>query len=50
MNVIIKKVLHFGVMNVWLQLHYETTDGETFTIATTRPELIPAIVCIFVKS
>ena len=30
-------------------LNYETTDGEKFTIATTRPELIPAIVCIFVN-
>lgn len=30
-------------------LNYETTDGETFTIATTRPELIPAIVCVFVN-
>ena len=30
-------------------IKYETTDGETFTIATTRPELIPAIVCIFVN-
>ena len=24
-------------------------DGETFTIATTRPELLPAIVCVFVN-
>lgn len=24
-------------------------DGEEFTIATTRPELIPAIVCVFVN-
>lgn len=30
-------------------LNYETTDGETFMIGTTRPELIPAIVCIFVN-
>ena len=30
-------------------LDYETTDGERFTIATTRPELIPAIVCVFVN-
>ena len=30
-------------------LNYETTDGEKFTIATTRPELIPAIVCVFVN-
>ncbi len=30
-------------------LEYETTDGEKFTIATTRPELIPAIVCVFVN-
>ncbi len=30
-------------------INYSTTDGETFTIATTRPELIPAIVCIFVN-
>ena len=30
-------------------LNYETTDGEIFTIATTRPELIPAIVCVFVN-
>ena len=24
-------------------------DGEVFTIATTRPELLPAIVCVFVN-
>ena len=30
-------------------INYETTDGEFFTIATTRPELIPAIVSIFVN-
>ena len=30
-------------------INYETTDGEIFTIATTRPELIPAIVCVFVN-
>ena len=24
-------------------------DGEEFTIATTRPELLPAIVCVFVN-
>lgn len=30
-------------------INYETTDGELFTIATTRPELIPAIVSIFVN-
>lgn len=30
-------------------INYETTDGDVFTIATTRPELIPAIVCIFVN-
>ena len=30
-------------------LNFETTDGEIFTIATTRPELIPAIVSIFVN-
>ena len=30
-------------------INYETTDGELFTIATTRPELIPAIVCVFVN-
>ena len=30
-------------------INYETTDGEIFTIATTRPELIPAIVSIFVN-
>ena len=30
-------------------INYSTTDGEVFTIATTRPELIPAIVCIFVN-
>ena len=30
-------------------INYATTDGEVFTIATTRPELIPAIVCIFVN-
>ncbi len=30
-------------------INYETTDKEIFTIATTRPELIPAIVSIFVN-
>lgn len=30
-------------------INYSTTDGEVFTIATTRPELIPAIVCVFVN-
>ena len=30
-------------------INYSTTDGEIFTIATTRPELIPAIVCVFVN-
>ena len=30
-------------------INYETTDKETFTIATTRPELIPAIVAIFIN-
>ena len=30
-------------------LNFETTDKETFTIATTRPELIPAIVAIFIN-
>ena len=30
---------------------FETVeDGEKFTIATTRPELMPAIVCVFVNS
>ena len=31
-------------------VNFETVeDGEKFTIATTRPELIPAIVCVFVN-
>ena len=30
-------------------INFETTEGELFTIATTRPELIPAIVCIFIN-
>ena len=30
-------------------INYETIDGELFTIATTRPELIPAIVSIFIN-
>ena len=30
-------------------INYETIEGEKFTIATTRPELIPAIVCVFVN-
>ena len=30
-------------------INFETTDNDTFTIATTRPELIPAIVCIFIN-
>jgi len=29
-------------------LNFKTEGGELFTIATTRPELIPAIVCVFV--
>ena len=32
-------------------VNFETVeDGEKFTIATTRPELMPAIVCVFVNS
>ncbi len=31
-------------------VNFETVeDGEIFTIATTRPELMPAIVCVFVN-
>lgn len=31
-------------------LNFKTVeDGEEFTIATTRPELLPAIVCVFVN-
>ncbi len=30
-------------------LTFKTTKGEPFAIATTRPELLPAIVCIFVN-
>ena len=31
-------------------INFETVeDGEKFTIATTRPELLPAIVCVFVN-
>lgn len=30
-------------------VNFKTTEGETFTIATTRPELLPAIVCVFVN-
>ena len=30
-------------------LNFKTEGGELFTIATTRPELIPAIVCVFVN-
>jgi len=30
-------------------INFKTEDGEVFTIATTRPELIPAIVCVFVN-
>lgn len=31
-------------------VNFETVeDGEKFTIATTRPELLPAIVCVFVN-
>lgn len=31
-------------------IHFETVeDKEKFTIATTRPELLPAIVCVFVN-
>ena len=37
------------VKTMFNYINYETTDGETFTIATTRPELIPAIVCVFVN-
>ena len=34
---------------VFNYINFKTDDGETFTIATTRPELIPAIVCVFVN-
>ncbi|MBO4246144.1 MAG: valine--tRNA ligase [Bacilli bacterium] len=37
------------IQTMFNYINYETTDGETFTIATTRPELIPAIVCVFVN-
>ena len=30
-------------------INFKTEDGETFTIATTRPELLPAIVSVFVN-
>ena len=30
-------------------INFKTEDDEAFTIATTRPELIPAIVCVFVN-
>ncbi len=30
-------------------INFKTDDNETFTIATTRPELIPAIVAVFVN-
>ena len=30
-------------------LNFKTEDGEIFTIGTTRPELIPAIVCVFIN-
>lgn len=30
-------------------VNFKTTDGEVFTIATTRPELLPAIVSVFVN-
>jgi valyl-tRNA synthetase len=30
-------------------INFETTECEIFTIATTRPELIPAIVAIFIN-
>ena len=37
------------VKTLFNYINYETTDKELFTIATTRPELIPAIVCIFIN-
>ena len=37
------------IKTVFNYINYETTDKELFTIATTRPELIPAIVCVFVN-
>ncbi len=30
-------------------INFKTEDNETFTIATTRPELLPAIVAVFVN-
>jgi len=30
-------------------VNFKTEGGEVFTIATTRPELLPAIVCVFVN-
>jgi len=35
--------------SVFNYLEFHTEDGEAFIIATTRPELIPAIVCVFVN-
>ena len=37
------------VKTMFNYINFETTDGDIFTIATTRPELIPAIVCIFIN-
>ena len=37
------------VKTMFNYINFKTLDGDIFTIATTRPELIPAIVCIFVN-
>lgn len=38
------------VQTTFNYIHFKTIeDGEEFTIATTRPELLPAIVCVFVN-
>ena len=38
-----------SIKTMFNYINFETTEGELFTIATTRPELIPAIVCIFIN-
>ena len=37
------------VKTLFNYVNFKTESGETFTIATTRPELLPAIVCVFVN-
>lgn len=38
-----------SVKTTFNYVNFTTSDNEVFTIATTRPELLPAIACVFVN-